>query len=345
MTSKERKDINEIMSKGKATTKKLLELHGSFDLGTYQRDLNEVEEKLKKLSSDIEKIKKIKPEEMTKKIKDQLAALEMLRDNYKLDEKFLIRKLGGKRYTTQEAVITNIKSKTKEKKVKLGDIETESGNAVGYIARLKHSESIALPNTEFMIVASLLLDESIESLLLINNDKMSQAEKKINQFIQRLILDTENKVINWQSNTDNGLIGIEWFRRKIERANRNNNDTEDQDVLIEKRTSDFLDENYEVMLDDAIEAEFGENNFVCILPIMYSRKGKTGDETIVYEVYLGNQRLDPLCITTNIAKPLKKGIEKLYNIATNTLHSLNINEETELIIDNYLEGGEKYGDD
>lgn len=340
MEIKDRKKLEKILSDGEVTTKKLLELHGSFNLGTYQRDLDEVEEELKKIKSNIEKIKDVNPEEMTRRMKEQLKALEFRCGNYKKDRNFLAHKLGGKRYTTQDAVISNIKAKTKEKKVKIGDIEKDSGNAVGYIARLKHSDSIALPNTEFMIVASLLLDESIESLLLLNNDKMSQAEKKINQFIQKLIMDTENKKIEWRANSNDSLIGIEWFRAKQERASREKIEAKDEETYIEKITSNHLDEDYEVIIDDAILAEFSENNDVCIIPIKYSQKG---EGTIVYEVYIGNNGLNPLCITTNIAKPLKNSIEKLYSIANNTLHSLNINEETKLLIDNYLEGGEKHG--
>ena len=99
----------------------------------------------------------------------------------------------------------NLRELLKHSDVKIGQIEKEAGIQTGYISRLEKSGNTTDPTAEFIVTAAEMLGVPIDLLVKSKIGSISQTEKTLMNFFERLILDTRNDNIIWNAETEKEL--------------------------------------------------------------------------------------------------------------------------------------------
>lgn len=101
----------------------------------------------------------------------------------------------------RERCLENIDFLLAQKDVKLGALETESGNHPGYLSRMKSGKSSSDPSIEFLMTASEQLEVPLDMLVSSRLSEMSATEKFILDFFKKVIMDTQEDKIDWVRET------------------------------------------------------------------------------------------------------------------------------------------------
>lgn len=91
---------------------------------------------------------------------------------------------------------------------KIGDLESRAGVRVGYMSRVKKPESSAEPSINFVATAAKFLGVSIDSLLYDNYESMTETEKYIVSFLEKLVKETKEDSLDWEVETPNELLRV-----------------------------------------------------------------------------------------------------------------------------------------
>ena len=102
-------------------------------------------------------------------------------------------------------LLSNIAFLTKEKGIKIGDLEADAGVSTGYFSRLNKSDSTALPSIEALTAVAGKLGVSIDSLVKIEYDALTESERYLVDFLEKLISDTESSDVCWTKETTRSM--------------------------------------------------------------------------------------------------------------------------------------------
>ena len=94
-------------------------------------------------------------------------------------------------------LIENIYRLAKEKKLKIGDLESSVGVSTGYLSRLAKDESKGVFSAELLFQIADKLGTTMDSLVLVNTKGLTDNEQYLLSFIERLTLETENYGVEW----------------------------------------------------------------------------------------------------------------------------------------------------
>lgn len=92
----------------------------------------------------------------------------------------------------------NIRELLRQKpNIKIGQIEKEAGNRLGYMSRLEKDGNTSEPTIEFIVSAAKLLKVSVDTLISIDLTSLTPTEQYIINFFDKLKTDTLNDKLDW----------------------------------------------------------------------------------------------------------------------------------------------------
>lgn len=141
---------------------------------------------------------KVKCDNLKKKLDD--VALTVAKYSYTL---------AGHKYYDKKRVCDNIRFFIREKNIKIGDIERNSGNTVGYMSRLEKDDNIKSPNFDFIVTAAKMFNISLDELLYSDPQRYTEIDKYINNFVDKLAKDTINEKLEWDILEPKDFKGVE----------------------------------------------------------------------------------------------------------------------------------------
>lgn len=106
---------------------------------------------------------------------------------------------------SRSRLLANITYLTKEKNIKIGDLEAEAGVSTGYFSRLNKGDSTALPNIEVLTAVAEKLGATIDSLVKIEYESLTESERYLVDFLEKLISDTESSEVCWTKETTRSM--------------------------------------------------------------------------------------------------------------------------------------------
>ena len=112
----------------------------------------------------------------------------------------------------KERFLKNIRALAKDKRIRLGDLESSCGVSVGYLARFAQDKSQNLPGTDFLIRAMEKLNVSLDFLLFFDYFQASETDKYYAVFIDQLVADTIKEKLFWH--TDPGCFPVPFVSGK-----------------------------------------------------------------------------------------------------------------------------------
>lgn len=319
----------------------------------YNSQYQELQEKLEDASKELEK--EDKPlEEMTideknyveeknNIIKNMSIALLNLHDKLtQINEEISLcsNSLGGTKYYDKKILFENIRLLAKEKGIKLGDIERNSGNTVGYMSRLDKENNMSPPNFDFVITASHMLDVSVEKLIGGKLEELDENEELLLKFIKKIKNQTDHRNIYWNKETEKLMNGGEPF--SPQNAHPLHRGTEgtyiDSDLglvsgMVSYYSSKFVENGVATVLDASYNADLRElGGTVYIVPVKYDAGN------CYYELYIVNgNRADALCTTKDIKKVINDEIEELYKEIVKGYSSIRLQPDLKNAISKYVE--------
>lgn len=101
----------------------------------------------------------------------------------------------------RKMLLSNIAALTKEKNVKMGDLETAAGVSAGYFSRLNKGESNAIPNIEVITAVAEKLEVTIDCLAKVDYEALTPSERYLVDFINKLISKTSSFEMLWEGET------------------------------------------------------------------------------------------------------------------------------------------------
>ena len=94
----------------------------------------------------------------------------------------------------------NISFMLKELGKKIGELESEAGVSPGYISRTT-KESNTKPGIDFIMNVADALNVSVDTLLRVDMSRLTPTEQYIITFLEKLVKDTLDDKLNWQTET------------------------------------------------------------------------------------------------------------------------------------------------
>ena len=94
----------------------------------------------------------------------------------------------------------NISYMLKEVGKKIGELESEAGVSPGYISRTS-KEGNTKPGIDFIMRAAESLNVSLDTLLRVDMTSLTPTEKYLTTFLQKLVKDTLEDKLDWQTET------------------------------------------------------------------------------------------------------------------------------------------------
>ncbi|MBO4952273.1 MAG: hypothetical protein J6C99_05100 [Lachnospiraceae bacterium] len=259
----------------------------------------------------------------------------------------------------REVCLENIDFLLAQKDVKLGVLESDSGNRPGYLSRMKSGKSTSDPSIEFLMTASEKLEVPLDMLVSSRLSEMSATEKFILDFLKKAASDTQTDKLEWIRETVTEL-------EKLEVEHDNNGYPEVSHPLYVPFAERTEDTYYEYPLYNSL---FFKNCGVkpCnngyhakLVPTdqwLYIMECEKGDERICwkndrfFELYLvnfdryGNATTKKVCNTLEVSSPVCVTINSLIKSIITSMSRVHIEDDVRDAIDSYMNGIVSASDD
>ena len=250
----------------------------------------------------------------------------------------------------REICLENIDFLLAQKGMKLGALESDSGNRPGYLSRMKSGKSTSDPSIEFLMTASEQLEVPLDMLVSSRLSEMSATEKFILDFLKRVMEDTQADKLEWIRET---MAELE----KLEVEHDNNGYPDVSHPLFVPSGESTGDGYYEFPVYDSL---FFKNCGVkpCnngyhakLVPTeqwLYIMECEKGDERICwkndrfFEFYLvnydryGNATAKKVCNTLEVSSPVCATINSLIKSIITSMSRVHIEEDVRDAIDSYM---------
>lgn len=245
--------------------------------------------------------------------------------------------------------VQNIYDIAKEKGIKIGELEKEAGVSTGYLSRIAKEGNTSAISVDLLISISNRLGVSVERLILDTNE-MSDSEKYISKFMDKLIQDTKDNSLEWQKQTLAEMRNYEYgdaryplpFFHQFEGTDYNGNLTLGVDYVTR-----FYDFGNTIVNAACYWTRFGwDGAVVYITSITHTEEVHsdlpfdTTESTDAFEVYIENKgKLIPLCNTQFLNQDVAQQVKTLYSIITDLQSKLGVTAEVRGLIDNFMQEG------
>ena len=94
--------------------------------------------------------------------------------------------------------INNVRFLAEKRNLKMKDLETAGGVAIGYFSRLKQGEKNVAPGAELLIAVAEKLSVTVDALLTYDFSQISETEAEVMQYLDKLITETKSRKLAWQ---------------------------------------------------------------------------------------------------------------------------------------------------
>lgn len=279
---------------------------------------------------------------------------------------FLIRIFSHIEYTlasfkrfNRERCLENIDFLLAQKDVKLGALETESGNHPGYLSRMKSGKSSSDPSIEFLMTASEQLEVPLDMLVSSRLSEMSATEKFILDFFKKVIMDTQEDKIDWVRETVAELEKLE----VVDDGQGYPSVNHPIFTVQEERTEDnyFCYPVYNSLFYRNCGVKVCNNCYHTKLTptdqLLYIMECSKGDERLIwksnrfFEFYIvsydkcGNATTKKVCNTLEVSSPVCATINSLIKSIITSMSRVHIEEDVRNAIDSYMNGKATASDD
>lgn len=317
---------------------------------------NEIERQIASLESEISNCQlqqqdaKLKAEKIlfiSKESKCQEEITKLKQELAELD--FELSRL--KRFK-RDICLENIDYLLAQKDIKLGTLETDSGNRPGYLSRMKSGKCTSDPSIEFLMTASDQLDVPLDMLVSSKVSELTPTEEFILNFLKRVIQDTEGDKLTWERESVAELDKLEIYT-----------DNQGYSSVLhplysvqEERTDDnyYQYPAYESLFFKRCGVKPCNNCYRArLIPTdqwLYIMECKKGDERIAwredrfFEFYLvsfdsfGNATTKKVCNTLDVSSPIRATISSLIKLIIVSLSHVHIEDTVKDAIDAYMKG-------
>lgn len=111
----------------------------------------------------------------------------------------------------KQMCLNNIRYLAKSKGLNLGDLETGAGVSAGYLSRVGKEDSKSSPSIEVLSFMAERLGVSVDGLIGYEYSDMTPSERYINDFIEKLIIDTHSGTRSWEKESLASLANLEVY--------------------------------------------------------------------------------------------------------------------------------------
>jgi transcriptional regulator with XRE-family HTH domain len=317
---------------------------------------NEIERRIASLESEIgncqlqQQHSKLKAEKITllsqeSECHDELTKLKQELAN--LD--FELSKL--KRFR-RDICLENIDYLLAQKGIKLGALETDSGNRPGYLSRMKSGKSTSDPSIEFLMTASEELEVPLDMLVSSKVSELTPTEEFILNFLKKVMQDTKEDKLEWNRESVAEL-------QKLEVCMDNQGYPSVSHPLYsvhEEKIEDNYNEYpvYESLFFKDCGVKPCNNCYHArLVPTdqwLYIMECQKGDERIAwkedyfFEFYLvsfdrfGETTTKKVCNTLDVSSPIQATINSLIKLIIVSLSHVHIEDTVKNAIDEYMKG-------
>lgn len=159
-------------------------------LGSREKKSEKTNRELLKKTRDLEK--------MEEQIDNYITSLEIDKEEFKHFDK--------------KVCFSNIRELIKHNSnVRIGQIENEAGLRAGYMSRLEKDNNMTEPSLEFVVTAARMLNVSIDTMVSIDITKLTDTEKYLSNFFDKIIQDTLSGKIKWNKEKAEELNNMEYL--------------------------------------------------------------------------------------------------------------------------------------
>lgn len=235
---------------------------------------------------------------------------------------------------------------SKERGIKIGDLEKNAGVSAGYLSRINKDGNTSTLSVDLLVSIADQLKVSVEMLIL-DMSGIGEGEQYISRFIDKLIQKTKTSSLEWQKQTLAEMRKYEYtdasyplpFFDRCEGYKEFEGKTYDVEYVTR-----FYDEGNTFVNGACYWTTFGwESATVYITSITHTEDvyidGMFPDvrSSDAYEVYIDNGKLIPLCNTQFLNEAVSQQVEALYEIITNTQSKIGVTAEVRKLIDNFMD--------
>lgn len=247
----------------------------------------------------------------------------------------------------RKRLLSNIATLTKEKNVRMGDLEAAAGVSAGYFSRLNKGESNATPNIEVIAAVADKLEVTIDCLVKVDYDALTPSERYLIDFIKKLISKATSYEMLWEGESvkkmlaagmdQDGCANHPLFEvRSIDMgcARTGYPDYENRVVY----NSLFHEGECLGLLGPSYHIDFDEGTVLWLADVGVGEDADNPpDEEI--ELYLQkNYQIIPICHTVaNGVSPFNEILFSLYNAAAETSKRPRIDASVKSAIDSFME--------
>ena len=127
----------------------------------------------------------------------------------KISEEF---ELMGRTYQ-KDRFVDNVYFLARQKRLKIGELESACGVSVGYLARLRQEQKNVAPGADFLLAIATKLSVPMDLLLLFDFSTV-EADSDVISFIGKLVRETQSRRLLWQQDilAPRGYLPLETIR-------------------------------------------------------------------------------------------------------------------------------------
>lgn len=240
-------------------------------------------------------------------------------------------------------VIENIYSVAKEKNIKIGVLENEAKMSPGYISRLLKEENKGSLLAEQLWKIAEALGTTMDSLVCTNSNGLTENEKKLIRFLDKLTLQTEKSEIGWEMMPPM-ISDISYIYKHplFEAQDRTAEDPDGNFHYYQENVycSHFFDPQCARIENNCFHFLFDEfsNREIYVMSVTERNKSSYTWNRGVLEIYfiVAESDIEPVVCSEFASDPVKDSMNRLYTAINEARSHLKLNKTTIAAIDRFL---------
>ncbi len=234
--------------------------------------------------------------------------------------------------------LNNIYYLTKERNIKIGDLETNAKVSTGYFSRLNKEDNKTNPSIDALCLVAEQLSVSIDSLINIDFSALTPDESFVLKFIETLKANISNHRDSWEKDSLHHIIHYDEsipVHHPLLKPKANSYFSNDDELDYE---SLFYPERPITLIDDVFYLNINCNDTL----FLSSTAGLTNDtfmyEESGYELYIKSVKsISTICCAYEKTCPLFfNALTGLYNLIKDATSRTNISSNVRKLMDTYM---------
>lgn len=244
----------------------------------------------------------------------------------------------------RKQLIDNIYRFAKEKDIKIGALEQEAGVSAGYLSRLLKDDTKGSFGVDLLCSAAEQLGKTLDALVYSSTGELSDNEKKIIDFFDKLTLSTENYSLEWSMmpamiQDPTYLFTHQLFREvdcTAEDPDGNFHYYEEMEYC-----SHFLDRG-DIKIDGncfhVLFDKFAMTEIYIMNVSFYDNKTFDRKNGILEVYFLTRDKVEPIACTEYVCDQVDAAIHRLYDSIEAARSHLSLKSNSISAIDRFLKG-------